>query len=89
MNPTAIENHLRFVRMDWEIIIMVASFFGRLGQPWPLLGCRAVARLGGQPNCAGDDRPSFFEMVAAAGTSRAGAPLRQGRRPAARPCPAQ
>ncbi|HUD82950.1 MAG TPA: cation:proton antiporter [Candidatus Saccharimonadales bacterium] len=32
MNPTAIENHLRFVLMDWTIIIAVAWFFGRLGK---------------------------------------------------------
>ncbi|HUD48969.1 MAG TPA: cation:proton antiporter [Candidatus Baltobacteraceae bacterium] len=32
MNPTAIENHLRFVLMDWAIIIAVAWFFGRLGK---------------------------------------------------------
>jgi Kef-type K+ transport system membrane component KefB len=32
MNPTAIENHLRVVLMDWAIIIIVAWFFGRLGK---------------------------------------------------------
>jgi Kef-type K+ transport system membrane component KefB len=32
MNPTAIENHLRFVLMDWAIIIAVAWFFGRVGK---------------------------------------------------------
>jgi Kef-type K+ transport system membrane component KefB len=32
MNPTAIENHLRLVLMDWAIIIAVAWFFGRLGK---------------------------------------------------------
>lgn len=32
MNPTAIENHLRIVLMDWAIIIAVAWFFGRLGK---------------------------------------------------------
>lgn len=32
MNPTAIEAHLKFVLLDWGVIILAAWFFGRLGR---------------------------------------------------------
>ena len=34
MNPTAIENHLKWVLLQWMVIIMAAWIFGRLGKRW-------------------------------------------------------
>lgn len=48
MNPTAIENHLKLVLIQWMVIIAVAWLFRRLG------------RRIGQPLAVGEITPGSF-----------------------------